>query len=116
MHKFQDLQIWKQSMKLAEVIYKLTASFPTEEKFGIISQMKRCAVSIPSNIAEGAGRNNKREFYQFLGIALDSLAELETKSNLSTRFSYMDEESYRDIIEKVGEISRMTYSLQQKLI
>ncbi|WKK82236.1 four helix bundle protein [Marivirga arenosa] len=116
MHKFQDLQIWKQSMNLAEIIYKITSAFPNEEKFGLTSQMKRSAVSIPSNIAEGAGRNNPKEFYQFLGIALGSLAELETQSNLSNRLSYINEKSFEEIIERISEIRRMTYSLQQKLI
>lgn len=116
MHKFQDLQIWKQSMNLAEIIYKITSAFPNEEKFGLTSQMKRSAVSIPSNIAEGAGRNNPKEFYQFLGIALGSLAELETQSNLSNRLSYINEKSFEEKIERISEIRRMTYSLQQKLI
>ena len=69
MNKFEDLKIWQKSMKLAELVYDATRHFPSEEKFNLTSQMRRCSVSIPSNIAEGAGRNSKKEFNQFLGIA-----------------------------------------------
>ena len=70
MHKFKDLKIWQDSIELAVEIYKLTKEFPIDERFGLTSQMNRCSVSVSSNIAEGAGRNNPKEFRQFLGIAL----------------------------------------------
>ena len=115
MHRFQDLAIWNKSMDLAGLIYKLTNNFPETERYGITSQIRRSAVSIPSNIAEGAGRNNKKEFYQFLGIALGSMAELETQSNLAMRFGYFKEEDFSMIEQSIIEIRKMTYSLQQKL-
>lgn len=70
MHQFKNLKIWQDSINLAVDIYKLTKLFPSEEKFGLVSQINRCVISISSNIAEGAGRNNPKEFRQFLGIAL----------------------------------------------
>lgn len=78
-HRLHDLQIWSRSISLVKKVYILTQDLPSEEKFGLISQIRRCAVSIPSNIAEGAGRNNVNEFVQFLGIAFGSTYELETQ-------------------------------------
>ena len=75
-HQLHDLIVWKKSVTLVKNIYVLTNDLPSEEKFGLVSQIRRCAVSIPSNIAEGAGRNNKKEFVQFLGIASGSCYEL----------------------------------------
>lgn len=69
MHRFEELKIWQKAMDITEGVYKMSSSFPKEEKYGLTSQIRRCAVSIPSNIAEGAGRNTKGEFKQFLGIA-----------------------------------------------
>jgi four helix bundle protein len=76
---FKDLIVWQKSMTLAKLIYKITSQFPKNEMYGLASQMQRCSVSIPSNIAEGHGRNNKREYFQFLGIAYGSCSELETQ-------------------------------------
>ncbi len=87
MHKYKDLDVWKKSMKLYEVVYHATEGFPTEEKFGLTSQLRRSAISIPSNIAEGAGRNTNCEFNQFLGIGLGSLFELETQLMLPVRLN-----------------------------
>ena len=78
MNKFEDLKIWQKSMKLAELVYDATRHFPSEEKFNLTSQMRRCSVSIPSNIAEGAGRNSKKEFAHFLSISNGSASELLT--------------------------------------
>jgi four helix bundle protein len=79
----KDLNVWKESMTLAKEVYRLTKNFPKEETFGLVSQMRRAAVSIPSNIAEGAARNSNKEFIQFLHVSLGSLAELETQLLLS---------------------------------
>jgi four helix bundle protein len=78
-HNFRELQIWKESMSFVKSIYILTNSMNIDEKFGLISQMNRCAVSIPSNIAEGSGRSSEKEFVRFLDIAISSLYELETQ-------------------------------------
>ena len=83
MHNFKDLRVWQKSIQLTTDIYKLLASFPTDEKFGLISQLKRAAVSVPSNIAEGAGRNSNKEFNHFLSISLGSLFELKTQLIIS---------------------------------
>lgn len=80
-----DLFAWQEAMTLVELIYRRTAAFPKEEVYGLAAQMRRSAVSVPSNIAEGAGRNSAREFVQYLGIASGSLAELDTQLELSVR-------------------------------
>ena len=77
-------------MDIAEKIYSTTETFPSVEKFGLISQMRKCAISVPSNIAEGAGRNTKKEFVNFLHIAQGSLSELDTQLELSLRLEYLD--------------------------
>ncbi|CAN5876069.1 hypothetical protein BH24ACI1_BH24ACI1_17160 [soil metagenome] len=82
-------------MNLAEVIYQLTRSFPKEEVYGLTSQIRRCAVSIPANVAEGQGRRSKKEFQQFLGHARGSLLELDTHLELTLRFGYINFEAYR---------------------
>ena len=89
----RDLLAWQESMKLVVMIYTDTKVFPRKEMFGLASQMRRAAVSIPSNIAEGAGRNTGREFAQFLGVACGSLAELDTQLELASRFGYLAGES-----------------------
>ena len=81
----KDLDVWKKSMDLVELIYGLTSQFPSDERFGLVSQMRRAAVSIPSNISEGAARKGDKELIQFLMIAIGSLSELETQYLLSVR-------------------------------
>ncbi len=87
----KDLEVWKKSMDFVESIYKATAIFPADELYGLTSQMRRAAVSIPSNIAEGAARNGKKEFVQFLYIALGSLSELETQIIIAKRLQYISD-------------------------
>lgn len=84
----KDLDVWKKSMDLVELVYDFTKSFPESEKYGLMSQMRRSAVSIPSNIAEGAARKGDKEFIQFLMISLGSLAELETQYLISIRLKF----------------------------
>jgi four helix bundle protein len=93
----KDLDVWKKSMDLVETIYKLTQKFPESEKFGLTSQMRRCAVSIPSNIAEGAARKGDKELIHFLHIALGSLSELETQYLIAMQLAFIEKE---DIIEE----------------
>ena len=93
----KDLDVWKKSMDLVETIYKLTQKFPESEKFGLTSQMRRCAVSIPSNIAEGAARKGDKELIHFLHIALGSLSELETQYLIAMRLAFIEKE---DIVEE----------------
>lgn len=105
MKDHKDLDVWKQSMLLAEDIYALTKEFPSEERFGLSSQIKRAVVSIPSNIAEGAGRKGDKEFIQFLYIAMGSLSELETQLILSDRLQFVNSiEIYLNQIEKIRKM------------
>ena len=102
-HRLQDLQIWKRSMSLVKEIYLITQDLPSEEKFGLISQIRRCAVSIPSNIAEGAGRNNVNEFIQFLGIASGSAYELETQLILLFELNFKTEKEISALLNELSE-------------
>jgi four helix bundle protein len=89
LRSYKDLELWKKSMDLVVDVYKLTNEFPSQEKFGLISQIRRAAVSIPSNIAEGSSRNNTKEFIQFLFIANGSLSEIETQLEIASRLGYL---------------------------
>lgn len=89
MKTHKDLDVWKEAMTLVKWIYRLTVDFPKEETYGLVSQIRRAAVSIPSNIAEGAARNSNKEFIQFLYISLGSLAELETQLLLSRELRFL---------------------------
>lgn len=115
-HRLQDLQIWKRSMTLVKDIHVATQDLPIEEKFGLVSQIRRSAISIPSNIAEGAGRNNAKEFIQFLGIASGSSYELETQLILLFELKFKDEKIISPLIKEVSEIQKMIYSFKLKLI
>ena len=95
----KDLDIWKLGIDLVERIYKLTALFPKEEIYGLISQMRRAAVSIPSNISEGAARNHKKEYIQFLYMSMGSLSELETQIIISQKLSYLSDNAIMEEIE-----------------
>jgi four helix bundle protein len=112
---FQDLQIWKKGIELVKNIYSSTNSFPTSEIYGLVSQMRRSAVSIPSNIAEGFKRFHNNEFRQFLYITLGSCAELETQLVIANELKYISDETRENITEKINHISRMIYNLIKKL-
>jgi len=115
MHRFEELKIWQKAMNITENCYRSTENFHIEEKYGLTSQLRRSAVSIPSNIAEGAGRNTNGEFMQFLGIANGSSYELLTQLYLSKRLNLITEEKVRPIISEILEVTKMNYSLQQSL-
>jgi four helix bundle protein len=115
MHNYNNLQIWQQAMDLVEEIYKLTASFPIEEKFGLVSQMTRAAVSIPSNIVEGAGRNSDKDFAHFISIAIGSLYELNTQIVLSERLGYIDQSQSQELQKKLDNLQRKSVSFKSKL-
>jgi four helix bundle protein len=108
---YKDLDIWKKGMDLSVLIYDITKRFPAEEKFGLISQMRRSAVSIPSNIEEGSARNSYKEFVKFLHVALGSLAELETQLLLATRLGYLE----KDYQLQIEEIRRKTLNYAKHL-
>ena len=103
MQTHKDLEVWQLGMDLVEKIYKVTKSFPKEEQYGLTSQMRRSAISIPSNIAEGAARKGNAEFIQFLYIALGSLSELETQFLIAQRLNYLDDISILDLVSLTGK-------------
>lgn len=107
----KDLNVWKKSMNLAILTYRLTGQFPKEELFGLSSQMRRAAVSIPSNIAEGHGRNSDKELIRFLFISLGSASELETQILLSNKLDFLNEEGFNQLNELNNEVIRMLVAL-----
>ena len=109
----KKLDVWKLSMELSKSIYLLTANFPSEEKFGLISQMRRAVVSIPSNLAEGAARASDNEFRNFLSIARSSLSELDTQLDLSRQLGFITPESRLEIDTLLMRIDKMLYALYQ---
>ena len=115
MNNFKELKIWKDSIDLAVDVYKMTKLFPDTEKFGLVSQMNRCSISVSSNIAEGAGRNNQKEFRQFLGIAQGSACELESQLIISQRLEFISEEVLKQQIEKLVHIQNMINKLIKTL-
>jgi four helix bundle protein len=115
MHQFKNLKIWQDSINLAVDIYKLTKLFPAEEKFGLVSQMNRCVISISSNIAEGAGRNNPKEFRQFLGIALGSACELESQLVVSQKLDFISDGNLNEQIDKLVFLQNMINKLIKSL-
>ena len=111
MGTFKDLLAWQKSLTLAKKVYQVTGNFPTEERFGLVNQMRRCAVSIPSNIAEGYGRGSDKELLRFLYVALGSSNELETQLILSLELSFMKEEDSRMLRGLNTEVNKMILSL-----
>lgn len=107
----KDLNVWKKSMNLVILTYRLTGQFPKEELFGLSSQMRRAAVSIPSNIAEGHGRNSDKELIRFLFISLGSASELETQILLSNKLDFLNEEGFNQLNELNNEVIRVLVAL-----
>ena len=114
MHNFKELQVWQRGIDIAQNVYQLTSSFPSEEKFGIISQIRRCAVSVPSNIAEGSGRKTDKDFSNFLSYSLGSQFELETQLIISNRVGFMSNEQLTNTTKELNEIQKMTRTLIEK--
>ncbi|NQV74922.1 MAG: four helix bundle protein [Bacteroidetes bacterium] len=107
MHNFKKLNIWVNAMSLVKDVYLLTSNFPKEEKFGLISQINRCSISIPSNIAEGSSRSSNKEFSHFIKIALGSLFELETQIILSSYFKMINDQDSIIILDKITTLQKM---------
>jgi len=115
MKDFREMQVWNKGHKLALEIYKLTAGFPREEVFGLSSQIRRAAVSIPTNIAEGCGRGNPKELKQFLKISMGSASEVEYQILLSYELCYMDRKKYDSLKSDIQEVKKMLSSYIVKI-
>jgi len=109
------LNVWQKSMELVRDIYQITSKFPKNEEYGLSSQMRRAAVSVPSNLAEGAARKGKKEFRHFLSIAQGSLSELDTQIELAHMLGYVAGQRHRELMSKMTEISKMLYGLAKTL-
>ncbi len=112
---FRDLTIWQKGILLVKSVYQKTASFPKEELYGLITQMRRAAVSVPSNIAEGYRRRHGKEFQQFLNVSLGSLGELETQIIIANDLNYLSSENSDFLLEEVDHLTRMVISLNNKV-
>jgi four helix bundle protein len=112
---YRDLIVWEKAMRLAESVYTLTKGFPVDERFGLVAQMRRAAVSISSNIAEGQARHTSREFVQFISHAEGSLAEVDTQLSLSNRLGYCGDRELTEIFSLVEEVRKMLGSLRSRL-
>jgi four helix bundle protein len=114
-HSYRDLDVWQKAMDLVVVCYKLAQRFPEYEKYGLINQIQRAAVSIPVNIAEGQARQYVKEFIRHLSIAQGSLAEVETYVQLAERIAYVNDDKVHGILNKTDQVARMIAGLQKSL-
>src|SRR6267154_2645940 len=113
---YKDLVVWQKGIALAKATYRLTSKFPSEEKFGLVSQMRRAAVSVPSNIAEGQARHTTGEFVQFISHAEGSVAELETQLLLGCNLGLATSEESKPILDLLDEVRRMLNALRRSLV
>ncbi len=115
MHNFKELRVWQKSIDLTVEIYNVLSVFPNDENFGLISQMKRASVSVPSNIAEGASRNSNKEFKHFLSISLGSIFELETQLIISNKLGLISNEISQQLNDKITDIQKMIFALEKTI-
>ena len=115
MHNFKKLEIWTKSINLVTEVYQITNTFPAIERFGLISQMQRSAVSIPTNIAEGSAKTSNKDFARFLEISIGSSFELETELIVSYNLKYIDTIVYENLSNTISEIQKMIYGFKNKL-
>ncbi len=116
MNNYKELKLWQKAVDLAVRIYETASLFPKDEVFGLTSQLKRCAVSIPSNIAEGAGRNSKKDFNNFLGISYASSCELDTQLIIANRIKFIDDSLLESFQNEITEIQKMNWALKKSLL
>jgi four helix bundle protein len=114
-HNFRELAVWKRARKLVKAVYLLTSFFPRTEQFGLTSQVRRSVVSIPSNIAEGAGRASDREFIRFLSSALASAFELETQLLLAEDLNFLQSQQVEEVADELRQLQKMLVGLQRHL-
>lgn len=115
-NSYQDLLVWQKGIALVKLIYSLTKNFPNDEKFGLTSQMRRAAVSVPSNIAEGQARRTTPDFIKFISIAEGSLAELHTQTIISVELKYCNRKDVNELLLMIDELRRMLNSLRRTLL
>lgn len=115
MHNYKELKVWEKAVNFAVDVYKSTEGLPPDERFGLTSQIRRSVVSVSSNIAEGAGRNTKGEFNQFLGIAYGSICELETQLIIAEKLSFIKRKELEKRSLELVEIQKMIYNLKKSL-
>lgn len=115
MKGYKELTVWQKAVDLAENIYRLTGAYPQEERYGLVNQMRRAAVSIPSNIAEGYNRNTTKDYVQFLHISKGSNAELETQLIISRKMNYISEAQFNEMQGYTDEIHRMLSKMIKSL-
>lgn len=112
---YKELQVWQKAFELCKRIYQASAQFPPDERFGLIAQVRRAAVSVPSNIAEGYGRGTRRDYVRFLWIANGSLSEIETQLLLAKAMGYEPRAEFDEVVEQVAEVERMLKALIRSL-
>jgi four helix bundle protein len=112
---YRDLLVWQKAMQFVMLVYRVTKDFPKEELYGLVGQMRKSAVSIPSNIAEGYGRNSTDDYCRFLQIAIGSLFEIQTQSEISRNLKYIDENTFQEMDEASRELERMLSSMIPKI-
>lgn len=115
MHNFRNLDVWKKSIQLNKTIYLISNKFPNSEIFGLTSQMRRCSVSISSNIAEGSSRKSNKDFCRFLEMSLGSAYELETQIIISKEIEFVTEQIFTELVEFITEIQKKLFRLIESL-
>jgi four helix bundle protein len=115
MHNYRELKIWQRSMDFVVKIYDVSADFPKEERYGLTSQLRRCVVSVPSNISEGAGRGTNNQFKRFLEYSMGSINEVQTQIELAHRINYLSLEVYESLIDEALQIYKMILGFYNSL-
>ncbi|MBK9175852.1 MAG: four helix bundle protein [Flavobacteriales bacterium] len=115
MHDFMKLRVWNDAVELVTDVYKATEKFPKDERFGLTSQLRRCAVSIPSNISEGAGRKTNGEFRQFLGIATGSSCELHTQLIIANKLGFLGSSTLAELVPRIVGIQKGVFKLDESM-
>ena len=115
MRDFKQLKVWEKAHILTVQVYKITKSFPSDERFGLTGQLRRAATSVPTNIAEGCGRDTERDFARFLSIAAGSASEVEYQLLLACDLGYIESESFKDLTQQVNEVKMMLNAFIKKL-
>ena len=112
---YRDLQVWQKGMQLASLVYQSSRVLPKDEQFGLISQMRRAAVSVPSNIAEGYGRRSRADYVRFLNMAMGSLYELQTQAEIASNLGFLEDAEFQPLAADAREVERMLSALIRKL-